>query len=69
MRNTKQKGFLKAIVLIIIALILLKYFLHFDVIEYFKSSQFQSNIITVKSWFVSFYNWLDVHIVRPLLEK
>ncbi|GEM_PF-2890535 len=54
-----NRGFIAKIVLIIVALIALKYLFHFDVIEYLKSPQAQKYIGPVWSIIKSFYNWLD----------
>lgn len=69
MNHTQQSGLLKEIVLIIIALILLKFFFHFDIVAYLKSAQFHQILATLKMWWNQFYTWLDLHIVRPLLGK
>jgi ABC-type phosphate transport system permease subunit len=41
MKN-QNSGFIYKIVLVIVALVLLKYFLNFDVIEFFRSPSFQN---------------------------
>jgi len=38
----QQKGFIRLIVLVIIGLIILKFFFKFDVIDYFNSEEFRS---------------------------
>ena len=58
----KKQGFVKTVILIIIALIALKYAFHFDVIEYLKSPGPQKIITDVWNWIKSAYNWLDSFI-------
>ncbi len=55
----RNEGFILKIVLIIVALVLLKYFLHFDVIEYLKTPQAQKVIGPIWTAIKAFYNWLD----------
>ena len=47
------------IVLIIIALVLLKYVFHFDLIEYLKGPQAQKVIGPIWNAIKAFYDWLD----------
>ncbi len=64
----QNEGFIIKIVLIVIALVLLKYFFHFDVLEYLRSPQAQKIIQPVWHVILSFYNWLD-NFVRGLVTK
>ncbi len=59
--NTKGKGggvILKGI-LIIAAILALKYFLHFDLIAWLKSPQGQNIIQPIWTGIKNFYFWLD----------
>lgn len=63
----KNEGFIMKIVLLIVAVIALKYFLHFDIIEWIKSPEVQKIIQPVISFIKSIYNWLD-NFVRNLVS-
>ncbi len=54
-----NRGFIGRIVLLIIAVIALKYFLDFDIIEWIKSPKVQSVIKPVINFFKNIYFWLD----------
>ncbi len=64
----KDSGLIKQIVLVIIALILLKYAFNFDVIAWIKSDQGQKVISPIISIIKSVYSWLD-SFVRSLVSK
>lgn len=55
----KDRGFVVRILLVIVALIALKYYFHFDLIEWIKSEQGQKIIGPVWSIVKSVYYWLD----------
>lgn len=59
MEKSSQKGFIKTMIIIVIALIFVKFYFHIDPITFFTSSQFLEVIKTFKLFFISFYNWLD----------
>ncbi len=68
MEKTKTNGgFISRIILIIIALIALKYFFHFDVIEWIKSDQVQSILRPIINIIKSIYNYLD-GLVKSLVN-
>lgn len=54
-----SNGFITYIILIVIALVALKYAFHFDIVEYWKSAQVQGYVSTLKSWVQAIYNWVD----------
>jgi len=64
--NTKNKnnegGFIMKIVLLMAAIIAMKIFLDFDLIEWFKSDKVQAVFDTVWAIIVGVYNWLDSFI-------
>jgi hypothetical protein len=62
-----QGGFIGKIILIVIALILVKYFLHFDIIEWIKSEQGQKIFGPVINFIKWFYNYVD-NFVRNLVS-
>jgi hypothetical protein len=64
-----ERGFVTTIILIIIALVALKYAFHFDVIEYYKSAQVQGYVTLVKSWISQAYNWLDTTVGHAVNKK
>ena len=59
MKRNKTGGFITKIVLIIIALIALKYYFHFDVLEWLKSQEGQKIIGPLITFTKNFYNYLD----------
>ena len=63
-----NQGFIGRIILLIIAVIALKYFLHFDIIEWFKSSKAQEIIQPTIAFFKTIYFWLD-DLIRNLVNK
>ena len=65
---TNKSGFITKILLIVIALILLKYIFHFDFVEFLKSTQVQKVIGPVTSFLKDIYNWLD-GFVRSIVQK
>lgn len=68
MKKTEtNKGFISRIILIIIALIALKYFFHFDVIEWLKSDKVQSILRPIINIIKSIYNYLD-GLVKSLVS-
>jgi hypothetical protein len=64
--NTSEGGFIMKIVLLIVAIIALKYFLDFDLIEWFKSDKVQAVIQPVWTLIKDIYAWLD-NFVRNLV--
>ena len=62
-----NRGFIGRIILLIIAVIALKYFLYFDIIEWIKSPKVQSVLVPVINFFKTIYFWLD-DFVRNLVS-
>ncbi len=54
-----NQGFIIKIVIIIIAIIALKYYFQFDVIEWLKSPAVRAFWEPVWGFAITFYNWLD----------
>jgi len=65
--NSNEGGFIMKIVLLIVAIIALKYFLDFDLIEWFKSDKVQAVIQPVWTLIKDIYAWLD-NFVRNLVS-
>jgi len=65
--NSNEGGFIMKIVLLIVAIIALKYFLDFDLIEWFKSDKVQAVIQPVWTLIKDIYDWLD-NFVRNLVN-
>lgn len=63
-----ERGFIGRIILLIIAIIALKYFLDFDLIAYLKSPEFQNKIQPIIDFLTKIYNWLDT-VVRTIVGK
>lgn len=63
-----NKGFIGRIILLIIAVIALKYFLHFDIIEWLKSPQAQEIIQPTITFVKTVYTWLD-GVVKNLITN
>jgi hypothetical protein len=60
MKTTRtDSGFISRIILVIIALIAIKYYFHFDVIEWLKSDQGQKIFGPIIYYTKAFYNFLD----------
>ncbi|KND47592.1 MAG: hypothetical protein AB201_01515 [Parcubacteria bacterium C7867-006] len=60
MKKTRNdEGFIVKIVLVIIALITLKYYFHFDVIEWLKSDKVQTFISPAITAVKNFYSYMD----------
>ncbi len=55
-----NQGFITKILLIVIALIALKYYLDFDLIGWIKSPSGQKVVGPIWSVIKNFYNWLDI---------
>ena len=68
MIKNNNRGFIGRIVLIIIAVIVLKYFLNFDIIEWIKSPRAQEIIQPVITLIKDAYGWLD-NFVRNIINK
>ena len=61
-------GFIAKIVLIIIGLIAVKYYFHFDIIEWIKSDQGQKIFAPIVNYTKTFYNVLD-NLVKGWVES
>ncbi len=55
----KNDGFIGKILLIIVAIVLAKYFLHFDFIEWIRTSEAKRIIDPIVSLIKAIYTWLD----------
>lgn len=54
----KDQGFIMRIVLLVVALIALKYYLDFDLIEWLKSPAVQKIIIPIWNFIKNIYSWV-----------
>lgn len=63
----KNRGFIGRIILLIIAVIALKYFLNFDIIEWLKSPEVQAVLMPIINFFKNIYLWFD-NFVRNLVS-
>ncbi|TSC70734.1 MAG: hypothetical protein CEO12_110 [Parcubacteria group bacterium Gr01-1014_46] len=55
----KDQGFVVRIVLIIVALIAIKYYFHFDIVEWVKSPGVQKYLGFLVTFAKTLYGWLD----------
>lgn len=55
----KNSGYITRIVLIIIALVFIKYYFDFDVVEWFKTPKIQKYVDLVWQATKNTYNWFD----------
>ncbi len=62
MKKENEKGFITYIILIIIALVALKYAFHFDVVEYWHTTQVQGYVHTGEAWVKTIYDWVDTTV-------
>jgi hypothetical protein len=67
MKN-KNSGFVMQIILIIIALVLVKYIFHFDIVQWFQTPGPQKVLQTVWGYITDIYNWVD-KTVQGLTKK
>ena len=54
-----QSGFMTRIIILIVAIIAIKYYFHFDIVEFVKSDTIQSIIMPIINTVKSIYGWLD----------
>ena len=54
-----QGGFMTRIIILIVAIIAIKYYFHFDIVEFVKSDTIQSIIMPIINTVKSIYGWLD----------
>ncbi len=54
-----QKGFITKLIVIIIALVAIKYYFHFDLLAYLKTPEAQKVIGPVVNAIKAFYSWVD----------
>ena len=54
-----QDGFIARIVLIVVALIAIKYYFHFDIVEWIKSDQGQKIVSPIVSFSKNLYTYMD----------
>ncbi|MAQ77404.1 hypothetical protein CL684_02675 [Candidatus Campbellbacteria bacterium] len=64
----KEKGSIKWIILIVIAVIIASYFFDFDVQEAVEDEQTQSNFAYIKESLINFYNEHLAQIVEPIWD-
>ena len=57
--RVNNKGFIAKIVLIIVAIIALKYYFHFDVLEWIKSTEGKKIVEPAITTVKNFYSFLD----------
>lgn len=62
-----NRGFIGRIMLLIVAVIALKYFLGFDIVEWIKSPKVQGVLVPIVNFFKAIYFWLD-NFVRNLVS-
>lgn len=55
----KNQGFIMKIVIIIIALIAVKYYFQFDIVEWYNSESGQKYVGWIWTMIKDFYNWVD----------
>ncbi|HEY4505417.1 MAG TPA: hypothetical protein VJG67_01885 [Candidatus Paceibacterota bacterium] len=63
-----NQGFIGRIILLIVAVVALKYFLDFDLIAWLRSPDVQSAVQPIVSFVMSIYDWLD-QVVRALVGR
>ncbi len=84
-KNTKEKGFINTIVLILLALILLKYFFNFSIFDYINPYKLWSIIMSILNPIIVFWNnylvpifayfWNHIimnilwPVIRPIVNK
>ncbi len=56
--KSKEDGFIARIVLIVVALIAIKYYFDFDIIEWIKSPEGQKIIEPIWSYIKTTYDWV-----------
>jgi hypothetical protein len=57
--TNKQKGFVLKIVLIVVALVFVKYYFDIDIVEWYKSPSGQKYVGWIWTMIKDFYNWVD----------
>jgi hypothetical protein len=57
-------GFIGKMILLIVAIIALKYYFHFDIVEFFKTPEAQKFIGPIWNGIIAFYNLLDTLVKR-----
>ncbi len=62
-KKNDNKGFIGKIIVIVIALVFVKYAFHFDVLEYLKTPEAQKVIGPIWTAIKAFYAWAD-NLVR-----
>ena len=67
-KAVREKGFVTTVILIVVALIAVKYALHFDLVEYLKSPGPQKIIMNTWNWIKSLYASVD-HFVSGFISK
>jgi hypothetical protein len=58
-----------SIILIIIALVAVKYAFHFDIVEYWKTPQVQGYVHSIETWAKGLYDWLDKTVAHYVVKK
>ncbi len=54
-----QDGYIVKIVLIVVALVAVKYYFHFDIVEWYNSPTGQKYVGTIWEAIKAFYMWVD----------
>jgi hypothetical protein len=63
-----NRGFIGRLILLIIAIIALKYFINFDILEYLKSPEFGKLIQPIMDFLIKIYHYID-DFVRNIVGK
>ena len=67
MKINSQRGFIGKIVLVIVAIVALKYYFHFDLLTYIKTPEAEKVIQPVWGAIKAVYQWVD-GIVRGFVK-
>lgn len=58
----KQDGYIIQIVVIVIALVFIKYYFEFDIVEWYNSPTGQKYVGTIWNLIKDFYTWVDNYV-------
>lgn len=59
-----EKGFITYVILIIIALVAVKYAFHFDIVEYWQTPMVQGYVHGIQGWAKAVYDWADSTVAK-----
>lgn len=62
--TNRKRGFITKIIILIVALVAIKYTLHFDIVEYVHSPQVQAYLHTAQEWAQNVYHTVDTTVNR-----